>query len=226
MSTYDEKIADYFEWNRQEIIPYLPASADRICEIGCGAGATLANLKRRYSASFAAGFDIHEPSIVKARTHLDVAEVIDIDSSPLPESIENIDLFLCLDVLEHLRDPWAVIGSLHKRLKPGGCIVASIPNIRHYTVSAGLFFAGKWDLADSGLLDRTHLRFFVRDTAIELIESSGLRVDSVGPTFRRRLDKAAAKFSGGLLTNVCALQYIVRGMNVGQPDAVVSNAKP
>ena len=93
MTTYGEKVADYFEWNRQEIIPHLPAAADRICEIGCGAGATLANLKRRYNASFAAGFDIHEPSIVKARDRLDMAEVLDIDSSPLPEIIDNIDLF-------------------------------------------------------------------------------------------------------------------------------------
>ena len=207
---YHEKASGYFAWDRQEIAPYLPAAADRICEIGCGGGTTLANIKRRYNASFAAGFDIHDLSIFKARSLLDRAEVIDLETTDLPGYVRDIDLFLCLDVLEHLRDPWKVVAALHERLRPGGCIVASIPNIRHYSVSMGLLFAGKWQLADAGLLDRTHLRFFVRNTAMELMSSSGLRVEMTGPSFRRRLDRAAANLSGGLLTDVCALQYIIR----------------
>jgi trans-aconitate methyltransferase len=210
MKDYEEKESTYFEWNRQDIIPYLPATADRICEIGCGTGSTLANLKRRYNASFAAGFDIHEQSVVTARERLDKAETIDIESSRLPHDIDNMDLFLCLDVLEHLKDPWAVIVALHERLKVGGCIVASIPNVRHYSVSTRLLFGGSWELADAGLLDRTHLRFFVRKTAIDLMTSSGLRLDAVGPKYRRRLDRAAATITGGLLADVCALQYIIR----------------
>ena len=210
MDNYEEKTSDYFEWNRQDIIPYLPRAADRICEIGCGAGITLANVKRRYNSSFAAGFDIHELSIAKARDRLNIAEVINVETTLLPDYIENIDLFLCLDILEHLRDPWTMVAALHERLRVGGSVVASIPNIRHYSVSIGLLFSGKWELADSGLLDRTHLRFFVRNTAVGMMASSGLRVEMVGVNFRRRLDSAVAKLSGGLLTDVCALQYIIR----------------
>ena len=63
----------------------------------------------------------------------------------------------------------------------------------------GLLFAGKWELADSGLLDRTHLRFFVRKTAIELMASSGLRIVEIGNTYRRRIDRAATIITAGLL---------------------------
>ena len=210
MNDYKKKHSGYFEWDRQDIIPFLPPAADRICEIGCGTGMTLAAMKRRYQASFVAGFDIHEHSIATARSRLDKAEVIDIESTRLPDYVQNVDLFLCLDVLEHLKDPWTLVQTLHARLSPGGSIVASIPNIRYYMVSAGLLFAGKWELAESGLLDRTHLRFFVRETAIGLMASSGLRVDAVGATYRRRFDRAAAIFSAGLLTDICALQYIIR----------------
>ena len=214
MNQYEGKDFSYFGWNRGDVIPYLPLTANRICEIGCGNGTTLANIKRRYNASFAIGFDVHEQSIAYARDRIDKAEVIDIEASPLPDYVENIDLFLCLDVLEHLRDPWSVVKALHERLSLGGSIVASIPNIRHYTVSMGLLFAGKWDLTESGLLDRTHLRFFVRKTAIELMASSGLRVESVGKTYRRRLDRAAAAASLGLLSDICALQYIIRATRI------------
>jgi 2-polyprenyl-3-methyl-5-hydroxy-6-metoxy-1,4-benzoquinol methylase len=211
MSQYVEKDTAYFNWNRsQDISPYLPRTADRICEIGCATGSTLASLKRRYDASFAAGFDIDEQSIAIARGHLDRAEVIDMESTQLPNYINDIDLFLCLDVLEHLKDPWTVVKTLHARMRVGGSIVASIPNVQHYSVSMALLFAGKWELANAGLLDRTHLRFFVRRTAIELMTSSGLRMEAIGPTYGRRLDRAVAILSAGLLTNICALQYIVR----------------
>jgi 2-polyprenyl-3-methyl-5-hydroxy-6-metoxy-1,4-benzoquinol methylase len=211
MNQYAQKDSVYFEWNRlNDIIRYLPATADRICEIGCGTGATLASLKHHYNPSFIAGFDIHEPSVTIARGRLDRAEVIDIEAKPLPDYIEDMDLFLCLDVLEHLRDPWAVVKALHARLRIGGSVVASIPNIQHYSVSAPLLFAAKWELADAGLLDRTHLRFFVRKSAIELMTSSGLRIEAIGPTYGRRLDRAVAICTAGLLTNICALQYIVR----------------
>lgn len=214
MNQYDSKNSSYFDWNREDIVPYLPLTADRICEIGCGTGNTLATLKRRYNASLVAGFDIHEQSILTARDRLDRAEAIDVESSPLPNYVENIDLFLCLDVLEHLRNPWSVVEALHARLRLGGSIIASIPNIRHYTVSMGLLFAGKWELAEAGLLDRTHLRFFVRKTAIELMASSGLQIDAIGTSYRRRLDKAASILTGGLMSDICSIKYIIRAIRV------------
>jgi 2-polyprenyl-3-methyl-5-hydroxy-6-metoxy-1,4-benzoquinol methylase len=210
MSQYEGKDSAYFEYDRRDIVPFLPATADRICEIGCGTGRTLANLKLRYKASLVAGFDVHEQSIATARGNLDRAEVIDIESTPLPDYVENIDLFLCLDVLEHLKNPWTVVKALHARLRLGGSIVASIPNIRHYAVSMGLLFAGKWELADAGLLDRTHLRFFVRKTAVALMASSGLQIEAIGATYGRRRDRAIAIATAGLLTDICAYQYIIR----------------
>lgn len=90
-----------------------------------------------------------------------------------------MDLILCLDVLEHLVDPWEVIRKLTGLLKPEGCIIACIPNIRHFSVLFDLVLKGKWDYSETGLLDKTHLRFFVRKTAISLLESSGLKVDSI-----------------------------------------------
>ncbi|HZS55737.1 MAG TPA: class I SAM-dependent methyltransferase [Bryobacteraceae bacterium] len=214
MKEYDEKTTGYFEFDRQDVLPYLPLTADRICEIGCGTGKTLAGIKRKYQASLAIGFDIHEQSIATARTRLDRAEVIDIEAIDLPEYVHDVDVFLCLDVLEHLRDPWSVIKALHARLRRGGCIVASIPNVRHYSVSFGLLFAGQWDLKDAGLLDRTHLRFFVRKTAIELMSSSGLTVDAVGVNYRRRRDRVMTMITAGVFQDVFALQYVIRATRV------------
>src|SRR5262249_51763726 len=81
------------------------------------------------------------------------------------------------DVLEHLRDPWSVLSWLRTLLAPGGRAVISIPNIAHWTSRRALL-RGRFDYADHGLLDRTHLRFFTRASAAELAHRAGFAVQA------------------------------------------------
>jgi 2-polyprenyl-3-methyl-5-hydroxy-6-metoxy-1,4-benzoquinol methylase len=103
---------------------------------------------------------------------------IDVEQVPFERDIEpgSLDAILCLDVLEHLVDPWAVVKRLSALLRPGGRLIVSVPNIRNWKFIRGLLFRGDFHYRDSGLLDRTHLRFFVRATAITLAASGGLTV--------------------------------------------------
>jgi hypothetical protein len=63
-------------------------------------------------------------------------------------------------------------------LCPGGTCIASIPNVANREVLLGLL-RHRWDYAPHGLLDRTHLRFFTRETAVELFEKAGFNVQTV-----------------------------------------------
>ncbi len=95
----------------------------------------------------------------------------------------QFDVILCLDVLEHMVDPWAVVGRLVSQyLKAGGILIASVPNVRHYSVTLPLLLGGKWDYADAGLLDRTHLRFFTRHSALQLLAHPQLAAASCSAT--------------------------------------------
>ena len=85
------------------------------------------------------------------------------------------DIIICADVLEHLRDPWTVLAWLRTLLAPGGRAVISVPNIAHWTARRALL-RGRFDYADHGLLDRTHLRFFTRASAAELARRAGFAV--------------------------------------------------
>jgi SAM-dependent methyltransferase len=180
--TYDGKRDDYFGNVRREILPLLPASSARVLELGCGRGDTLAYLKREGRCAWAGGVELFPAAAAVARERLDWllegdAERLDISLEP-----ESLDLVLCLDVLEHLVDPWAMLRRLVALLRPGGAVVASIPNVRHMHVVLPLLFRGRFEYADEGLLDRTHLRFFTRRSAVDLLEGAGLRVDLVRDT--------------------------------------------
>lgn len=56
-------------------------------------------------------------------------------------------------------------------------MVASIPTVRHASVVVPLVRGGRWDYADDGLLDRTHLRFFTKATMAELFVDAGYDVE-------------------------------------------------
>ena len=97
-----------------------------------------------------------------------------LDLSTLP----HYDVVLFGDTLEHLPDPGAVLARLRSRLKPGGALVVSLPNVANWAIRLSLL-AGRFRYTDRGILDRTHLRFFTRRTLIELLEGAGFRVVAV-----------------------------------------------
>lgn len=90
------------------------------------------------------------------------------------------DVILLLDVLEHLRDPAGVLCELHRILRPDGCLLVTGPNVAYWALRKSLLL-GKWDYADAGLMDRTHLRFFTKSTWTALLEQAGYRVTTFEP---------------------------------------------
>jgi 2-polyprenyl-3-methyl-5-hydroxy-6-metoxy-1,4-benzoquinol methylase len=179
---YSAKTEEYFTHARREILPLLPTHAARVLEVGCGAGYTLSFLKAQGMCDWVCGIEISEAAAEKALRMLDEVVLGDIETMDLPVEAGSIDLLLCLDVLEHLVDPWEALSRLTTLLSPNGVLVVSLPNVRYYRILFQLVLRGRWDYQDSGILDRTHLRFFTRATAIELIESSGLSVKTVSAT--------------------------------------------
>jgi SAM-dependent methyltransferase len=116
-----------------------------------------------------------------ARTVFDDIHVGSVETDEFTFQDDTFDLILALDVLEHLVDPWSVVERLRPKLKSSGVFVASIPNVAYWQASLPLLVKGSWDYQDNGLLDRTHLRFFSRKTAIELFERMGYEVVQVLP---------------------------------------------
>ena len=79
------------------------------------------------------------------------------------------------DVLEHLYDPWSVLARIRRSLDAGAIVVACIPNAQHWTIQANLASGDFW-YGDLGLMDRTHIRWFTRKTALRVFEECGFRV--------------------------------------------------
>jgi 2-polyprenyl-3-methyl-5-hydroxy-6-metoxy-1,4-benzoquinol methylase len=91
------------------------------------------------------------------------------------------DAVVCADVLEHLARPEDLLGRIRQWLRPGGTLLVSLPNVANLTVRLALL-AGRFPYAERGILDRTHLRFYTRRSAKDLIVTSGFRLRSLAAT--------------------------------------------
>lgn len=204
--------AGYHDDVRSDVAPYTPKAGGTLLDVGGGTGATAAYFKSVGAAERVGAVDMIDSALAESGVDFHHSGNLE-DPAFLDKVIAQEGPFrtiLCLDILEHLVDPWAVVERLHQALEPGGRIVASIPNVRHYRVAGGLLFKGKWELMDAGILDRTHLRFFVKETAIELMTHSGLVLEEVATPERGArpgLAKVASKLGLGALV---AVDYVVR----------------
>jgi 2-polyprenyl-3-methyl-5-hydroxy-6-metoxy-1,4-benzoquinol methylase len=201
---------DYYHFVRREIKPLLPKSPTRILEVGAGAGGTLKWLKTLYPQAETTAVELNPDLLDELKHNADVAVI-----GPIEEALSELksyDLILLLDVLEHLPDSTTTLRKLSKLLVGGGHVIVSVPNIAHLSVSVPLLLKRRFDYQDAGILDRTHLRFFVEETAIKLLNDANLIVTSAlisgvqGPKV-----KWLDLLSFGLLRHHLAKQYIMLG---------------
>jgi len=99
----------------------------------------------------------------------------------LPDLDGPFDVIVYGDVLEHLKDPLRVLLTLNRLLSPGGTIIVSVPNTAHLWVRLQLLI-GRFEYADRGLLDRTHLRFFTLASFRRFLAEAKLTVVEVVAT--------------------------------------------
>lgn len=186
--SYSKKEPTYYQNVRREILPYVQPHNRSVLEVGCGEGATLRYLRDQCGASWVGGIEAYQPAARAAAQHLDWISINDVESPDAAIPDQPVDILLLLDVLEHLREPWDVLRRIvRKALKPGGTVVVTLPNIRNIRVLAKLFAQGRWEYTNSGILDRTHLRFFTRRSGLELLEQAHIKDIKAVPLIPRRL---------------------------------------
>lgn len=212
MNQYNEKEGGYFSSTRSEILRLLPEYSGKVLEIGCGSGQTLAMIKEKRLCAETVGIELFQSAADEARKRVDRVYCLNVERDEIPSEVQQFDLILILDVLEHLVDPWAFLSKLvGSHLAPNGKLIASIPNARHFSMVLPLL-AGNFDYVERGILDKTHLRFFTRRSAVKLLNHAGLSVEATQSTsldFRLNSGKLNA-LTLGLFSEFLSLQYLFR----------------
>jgi 2-polyprenyl-3-methyl-5-hydroxy-6-metoxy-1,4-benzoquinol methylase len=180
-----------------DLLKLMPANAARVVEAGCGVGALAREYRKANPGCEYIGIDLESEYALLAHSHCSRVVEADLErmSDAELDAIGQGDCWVFADVLEHLIDPWRLLARVRPRVAPGGCVVACIPNMQHYSVVARLV-TGDLHYQENGLLDRTHLRWFTRTTVMQLFQDAGFRITMLGG--RRFNEPNAASMSAAV----------------------------
>jgi len=205
--------SSYFTHLRTDVLAMVPESARSFLSVGCGSGRTEAELVKR--GATVVGIEIDHNASDEARAN--GLEMIEGDAVAIADALRErrFDCLIYADILEHLADPVAMVREHLHSLDPGGCVIVSIPNFRHIEVLRQLFVFGHIRYADSGILDRTHLRITTRKLVQEWFGELGLTCERVDYQLWRKRDRVWAGLSLGLLREFVSAQVVLRGVKAG-----------
>ena len=158
-----------------ELVPV----GSRVLDVGCGTGSVSRIIADSRGAEIV-GIepDSHRAAAARARG-------VEVHQAPFTpgvlQALELFDVVMFADVLEHVAEPGTFLQWAQRALRPGGRVIASVPNVAHWSVRIDLL-CGRFEYQPFGIRDATHLRWFTAESLRRLFESNGLRVVSLEHT--------------------------------------------
>jgi SAM-dependent methyltransferase len=158
--TSDSKNRIYKNDGNESLLALLDDDLTRVLDVGCGAGDNASLIDSRYPGCRVHGVTHSAEEAEIARDRMAACWVFDIEGE-IPAALQTMkfDAVLFSHVLEHLRDPAAVLQKFVRLLSPGGYVIIAVPNVLSWAMR-WRFLRGDFEYAEDGVLDDTHLRFF------------------------------------------------------------------
>ncbi len=186
MIDISRQIYEYFEEINSGILDQFLDKKDKISnmvlDVGCGTGILGEAIKSK--GYYVWGIESNTDAANTAKLRLDRIIVDDLQNIPLITSqIDNLlfDHLIFSDVLEHLYDPYSILCEYSNFLKEGGYLYISVPNVVVWDNRLKFIF-GHFDYQPTGVMDRTHIRFFTYKSAKELVEATGFKITKIDYT--------------------------------------------
>lgn len=197
--------------SRCKIIKQVPCGS-KVLEIGCGDG-RLANILtiKKNCRVYCVDKDPAMSAIAKNKC-VQILN-IDIEKAELPYEAGFFEVIILGNVLEHLIEPSEVLSRLKKNLSENGFLIFSVPNIVNWH-SRLTILSGKFEYAEGGILDRTHLRFYNFSAAKKLATDAGYVIVWIDVTPSIYLFKERLNFLwyglAALSKNIFADEFIIQ----------------
>lgn len=154
---------------------FIRSREKRILDLGCGIGTLSEEVVVKNEV-----IGIDKSRVIYNTKRLSHAYNLKVDDFTKIKNLGlgSFDTIIAADILEHLVSPEQVLNFYSKYLKSKGFIIVSVPNVANIFVRLGLLL-GNFNYTNSGILDRTHLRFFTKKSIINLLRLSGFEIKDV-----------------------------------------------
>jgi len=171
---------NYYQHRRPEVLALVGSPPKTALDIGCGAAIFSASVKEKFHAEVW-GIEMSAEAAREAANRIDrvLTGTFEQVADQIPDAY--FDCVFFNDVLEHMTDPESALNAIRSKLSPSGKVYASIPNFLFAENIIRLFKTKDWQYTDSGILDRTHYRFFTRKSILRLFEENNYVVEVCKP---------------------------------------------
>jgi 2-polyprenyl-3-methyl-5-hydroxy-6-metoxy-1,4-benzoquinol methylase len=156
------------------VLRRVPADAVRILDVGCGGGGNARVLSRRGQSIDGITRSAQEFVIAQGVCTNVYAHDLETGLPPMPAN-QLYDAVICSHVLEHIVEPQALLTAIRAHLAPSGVLIVALPNLMFWRSRIRLM-AGDFEYTESGLMDRTHVRWYSFASARRLLERHGFCV--------------------------------------------------
>lgn len=182
------KLLKKYDWDRYTVVKQLIEPGRSILDIGCGNGYMSKMLKGKFDELY--GIDIATSRIREADRK--VKELYSAEASKfkfiegnvdnyLPFADSSFDTVICISVMEHIYDIFSLLSEMHRVLKPGGYLIAQVPNIAYLKQRISLLL-GKLPVTSSPFnwqeigWDGGHIHYFTMNKFCWLFQSLGFNI--------------------------------------------------
>jgi 2-polyprenyl-3-methyl-5-hydroxy-6-metoxy-1,4-benzoquinol methylase len=164
----------YKNKGNENILKAVGSESLHILDVGCGAGDNARWLKSQNK--IVDGITLSQKEKLLAHEFMRDVFIHDLESG-LPEvvKIRKYDVVVCSHVLEHICWPQALLKDIINVIGDDGRLIVALPNVMHYNTRKKLLF-GRFEYTESGVMDRTHFRWYTFDSAKRMLESNGFKV--------------------------------------------------
>lgn len=173
---YNDKDDNYYSLPRLDILNLVNYQHKKILEIGCAFGELGKSIKGVFPEVVIDGIELNPDSKDFLLDNYDNVTIGNIEELDISKIDNGYDLIILADVLEHLYDPWRILDLLREKLSENGNIIVSVPNIKNSGILFNLIVRGRFEYAKSGLMDRTHIRWFTRHEINQALDDAGFKV--------------------------------------------------
>jgi 2-polyprenyl-3-methyl-5-hydroxy-6-metoxy-1,4-benzoquinol methylase len=123
----------YWDFRDKVVFSFILPRHGRIIDIGCGEGIALEKLGALFPEREVMGIDLETENIEICAKHGLKAVYSNVYEIALASG--QFDAAICIDVLEHLKEPERAVRELYRVLSPGGRLIIVIPHDRNFLLS-------------------------------------------------------------------------------------------
>jgi 2-polyprenyl-3-methyl-5-hydroxy-6-metoxy-1,4-benzoquinol methylase len=213
---YRDKTFVEYSSHKLAINKIISLKPKKLLDIGCGPG--FVGKRCEENGIRVTGIDQNKP----LDGMISEFHKADFDQNSLPVDLNQYDIILMLDIIEHLSSPEAFLLMMKNSLdfKNGNSpkLLLSTPNIAFFSIRINLLL-GRFNYAERGILDITHKRLFTKNSLIQSLKDCGYEIEEiipVGAPFGAVMQNSIGKFLGSfanllarILPSVFAFQFMI-----------------